>query len=226
MDEKKKEIRSFVIRAARTSAAQKRALNDLYPLYGLPFPGQKVELASLFPDKQRLIVEVGFGNGEATLEIAQAQPDTGFLGIEVHPPGVGHVLLAIEKLGLKNLKLLKWDAVEFLNQAEPGLIDGFHVFFPDPWQKKRHHKRRLLQRPFVETLTRLVKTGGYIYIATDWEEYAVEVLDLLRTIPELENPFPDYASGLAWRPSTKFEKRGIAENRPIREIFFRKRSLP
>ncbi len=218
-------VKSFVIRAARLTPGQKRALEELYPVYGVPFPPAP-DLAALFPDSERHVVEIGFGNGEATLEIAKNVPRTGFLGIEVHPPGVGHLLNGIRDLGLDNLKVLRHDAVEVVAALAADSVDAFHIFFPDPWPKKRHHKRRLLTTGFLAALGRVLKPGGLIYFASDWDEYALEVRAALESLPEFENCFEDWAEGVSWRPSTRFERRGQAERRPIRELQFRKRSQP
>jgi tRNA (guanine-N7-)-methyltransferase len=222
MEEVRRKVRSYVIRAARLTPGQKRALEELYPVFGVPFPPAP-DLQGLFPASRRQVVEIGFGNGEATLEIAKAFPETGFLGLEVHPPGVGHLLAAIEKAGLTNLKILRHDAVEVVASLADGSIDAFHVFFPDPWPKKKHHKRRLLQPSFLTELGRVLKPGGIFYFASDWEEYAEEVLEALQAIPLFENSFLKWAEGVTWRPSTRFERRGLSEQRPIRELQFLKR---
>jgi tRNA (guanine-N7-)-methyltransferase len=218
-------VKSFVIRAARLTPGQKRALEDLYPVYGVPFPPAP-DLAKLFPDAERRVVEIGFGNGEATLEIARNFPRTGFLGVEVHPPGVGHLLNGIRDGGLTNLRVLRHDAVEVVAALPTASVDAFHVFFPDPWPKKKHHKRRLLTAEFLQALGRVLVPGGVFYFASDWEEYAIEVYDALRSLPEFENCFDHWAEGVSWRPSTRFERRGLAERRPIRELQFRKRREP
>jgi tRNA (guanine-N7-)-methyltransferase len=218
-------VRSYVIRAARLTPGQKRALEELYPVHGVPFPPAP-DLTGLFPTSERRVVEIGFGNGEATLEIAKAFPGTGFLGIEVHPPGVGHLLAAIEREGLTNLKVLRHDAVEVIGAMADQSVDAFHVFFPDPWQKKKHHKRRLLQTGFLVELARVLKPGGVFYFASDWEEYAEEVLAALSALPVYANDFDGWAQGVTWRPSTRFERRGLMEQRPIREVQFHKVPSP
>ncbi len=225
MDEIHRTVRSYVIRAARLTTGQKRALDELYPVFGVPFPPAP-NLQALFPASHRQVVEIGFGNGEATLEIAKAFPDTGFLGIEVHPPGVGHLLNGIRQEGLANLRLLRYDAVEVVSAMADSSVDAFHVFFPDPWPKKKHHKRRLLRSEFLTDLGRVLKPGGIFYFATDWEEYAEEVLATLTALTVFENTFESWATGVTWRPSTRFERRGLQEQRPIRELQFQKRSIP
>ncbi|MEI8095961.1 MAG: tRNA (guanosine(46)-N7)-methyltransferase TrmB [Spirochaetales bacterium] len=215
-------VRSFVIRAARLTPGQKRALDELYPVFGVPFPPAP-DFAALFPGLSRFVIEIGFGNGAATLEIAAADPATGFLGIEVHPPGVGHLLMKLAERGLTNLKVLQYDAIDVLEALPPDSIDAFHVFFPDPWPKKKHHKRRLLQTPVLMEIARALKPGGVFYLATDWDEYASEVLAALGALPAYEAA-PGVA--VAHRPTTRFEARGLAESRPIRELVYRKRSTP
>ncbi len=223
--EARRQVHSYVLRAARMSDSQRRAVDELYPLYGLTFPPVP-NWAELFPHCERSVLEIGFGNGEATIEIAQNRPETGFIGLEVHTPGVGQLLREIHRRGLTNLKVLRHDAVDVVKALPRESLDGYHVFFPDPWPKKRHHKRRLLQRPFLQEMIATLKPGGILYIATDWEEYAEEVLAALGTFSEMRNPYLGWAQGLTWRPSTKFEKRGRQENRPIREILFEKRGAP
>ena len=225
MEEFHRTIRSYVIRAARLTAGQKKALEELYPVFGVPFPPAP-NLKALFPSSHRHVIEIGFGNGEATMEIAKAFPETGFLGVEVHPPGVGHLLANIRQEGLANLRVLRHDAVEVVESLAEDSVDAFHVFFPDPWPKKKHHKRRLLQTPFLADLGRVLKPGGVFYFATDWEEYAEEVLSALNSLSIFENSYQGWATGVTWRPSTRFERRGLSEQRPIRELQFHKRSVP
>lgn len=222
MNSQLKKVRSFVIRASRTSPFQKLNYEKYFPLYGIPYAPEGFIPKEIFPELEKLVVEIGFGMGDATLEIAENFPGTGFLGIEVHLPGVGRVLGEIHTRGLKNLKVVHHDAVEVLAKLPKFSLDGFHIFFPDPWPKKRHHKRRLLQKAFVDQLVDLLKPGGYFYFATDWEEYALEVRELLRSHPGLRGPDTEWAENISWRPSTKFEKRGVEENRPIRELYFEK----
>lgn len=216
-------VRSFVIRAARLTAGQKRALDELYPIYGVPFPPAP-DVAVLFPGLARFVVEIGFGSGDATLEIAAAEPETGFLGIEVHPPGVGHLLMKLHERRLPNLRVLQYDAIDVLASLAEASTDAFHVFFPDPWPKKKHHKRRLLQLPVLADMARALKPGGIFYLATDWDEYATEVSLALSTLTMFEAA---PGATVAHRPTTRFEARGLAEARPIRELVYRKtRSIP
>jgi tRNA (guanine-N7-)-methyltransferase len=213
-------VRSFVIRAARLTPGQKKALDELYPVFGVVFPPAP-DLAALFPGLSRHVVEIGFGNGHATLEIAAADPSTGFLGIEVHPPGVGHLLMKLKERGLTNLKVLRHDAIEVVYSLASESVDAFHVFFPDPWPKKKHNKRRLLQLPFLAELARSLKPGGLFYLATDWEQYAQEVHSSLLGVASL---LPAPQAVVPHRPTTRFEARGVAEGRPILELVYQKRS--
>ena len=190
-----RKIRSFVRRAGRTTNAQSRAMNELAPQFLLPFDGKLFDW-SIFdslssPDQYQLpqrILEIGFGMGESTAHIAQVRPQDVFLGIEVHEPGVGALLKKIGELQLSNLRLIQYDAVEVLeHMIARESLDGVHVFFPDPWHKKRHHKRRLIQEDFITLLVSRLKSGGYIHLATDWHHYAEQMLLVLNQYPKLEN---------------------------------------
>jgi tRNA (guanine-N7-)-methyltransferase len=166
-------IRSFVLRTSRLSPAQRRACETLMPRYGVPYSGASLDLDAAFGRTAPKILEIGFGMGETTARIAADHPDNDYLGIEVHTPGVGNLLQIIVAQGLTNVRIVQHDAVEVLeHMIAPASLDGAHVFFPDPWPKKRHHKRRLLQPPFVALLASRLKTGAYLHAATDWEEYA------------------------------------------------------
>jgi tRNA (guanine-N7-)-methyltransferase len=171
-----------------------------------------------------LIVEIGFGMGQATAAIAQARPECDFLGLEVHPPGVGALLQRIDELGLTNLRIVQHDAVEVLAQmVAPQSLAGVHVFFPDPWHKKRHHKRRLIQAPFVAHLASRLAPGGVLHCATDWQPYAEQMLDVLQGNPQLENTVPTYAPRPNYRPLTKFENRGLKLGHGVWDLVFRKK---
>lgn len=226
----KQSPRSYVLRAGHMTDNQKEALKRLYSLYGLPWQaGGIVDLPTLFgPDwKGPFIVEIGFGMGDASARIAEALPDRGFLGIEVHAPGVGQLLLEIERRGLKNLRVCRHDAMEVVEaMLAPESVDGFHIFFPDPWPKKRHHKRRIMRQDFIALLASRLKPEGYLYFVTDWEDYAETTLALLSEEPLLSNAFQPWASRQAWRPITKFEKRAIEEGRTVRELLFRRITTP
>lgn len=186
-----------------------------------PFrPGETFDPAEAFGRKAPIVIEIGFGMGLATAEIAAAKPGLDFLGIEVHTPGVGKLLSEIEGRGLTNLRILHHDAVEFLESCvRSGTVAGFHIFFPDPWPKKRHHKRRLVQRPLTDLLASRLAPGGYVYFVTDWEEYALWAREALDSTPGLENLFPGgWAERAPWRPVTKFEQRALVDGRLIREL--------
>ncbi len=220
----RREIRSYVLRPGRITRLQQRSLESLSAAYCVPFGRAPLDLAALFPAHRRVVAEIGFGMGGATAAIAQSMPDTGFLGIEVFRAGVGKLLSEIERLGLGNVKILNHDAAEVFAWMIPGeSLDGIHLFFPDPWPKKRHHKRRLLQPPFAGLLARALRKGGYLYVVTDWEDYALEILDVLSRLGPLANRYEEgFASPQDWRPTTTFERKGRAGNRAIRELYFTK----
>lgn len=218
-------IRSYALRAGRMTDLQRSSFETLSARWCVPFrPGEPFAAEASFGRAAPLVVEIGFGMGAATAQIAAALPDRNFLGIEVHTPGVGKLLSEIESRGLGNLRILHHDAVEFLESCvRPLSVSGFHVFFPDPWPKKRHHKRRLIQRPLTDLLASRLAPGGYLYFVTDWEEYALWARDVLDSTPGLANPFPDgWAERAPWRPVTKFEHRALEEGRPIRELRYEK----
>ncbi|HUW70741.1 MAG TPA: tRNA (guanosine(46)-N7)-methyltransferase TrmB [bacterium] len=218
-------IRSYVIRSGRMTDMQKEALAQLYVRYGVSWnPEASVDAMSLFGSDGPFIVEVGFGMGLATAAIAQALPAARFLGLEVHAPGVGKLLSEIASRNIENLRVCRHDAVEVIDaMIRTSSVDGFHIFFPDPWPKKRHHKRRIMSAAFVRLLADKLKPGGYIYYVTDWEEYAVATLDTLRAETALMNNSDAWAERQPWRPITKFEQRAINDGRPIRELYFTKR---
>jgi len=204
---------------------QKDALVSLYPRYGVEWePGRLLGSKALFGRDAPFIVEIGFGMGVATAAIAEALPGTDFLGLEVHAPGVGKLLSEIEARKIGNLSVCRHDAVEVVDaMLAPGSVDGFHVFFPDPWPKKRHHKRRIMSAEFVRLLATRLKAGGYLYYVTDWEEYAEATLEVLSAEPALVNAYGKWADREPWRPVTKFEQRALRDGRPIRELKFLKR---
>ncbi len=216
-------IRSYVLRAGRMTDLQRHSFERLSRLWCVPFRrDDPFDPATAFGREAPWIVEIGFGMGVSTAEIAGALPDRDFLGIEVHTPGVGKLLSEIDRRSLANLRILHHDAVEFLESCvRPASVSGFHVFFPDPWPKKRHHKRRLIQRPFTDLLASLLAPGGYIYFVTDWEEYAEWSRNTLDSTPGLRNLYPGgWAKRAPWRPVTKFEKRALADGRIVRELWF------
>ncbi len=216
-------IRSFVTRTGRVSNAQERALVELGPQYCLPYAKQILDPAQAFGRSAPLVLEIGFGMGGSTAEIAAACPERDFLGVEVHTPGVGNLLKLIDEQKLSNLRLIQHDAFEVLNHMlAPHSLAGIHIFFPDPWHKARHHKRRLIQAPLVQLLTSRLVPGGYIHLATDWENYAEQMLEVLNAEPGLKNTSTDggYAERPAYRPLTKFENRGIKLGHGVWDLLF------
>lgn len=217
-------IRSYVLRQGRTSPAQQRALDTLYERHGLRYSPHPVDPAGVFGRRAPLALEIGSGMGETTAAIAAAQPETDFIAVEVHGPGVGSLLNRIEAQGLTNLRVIRHDAVEVLeHMIGEASLAGLHLFFPDPWPKKRHHKRRLVQPAFVALAARRLAPGGYLHVATDWPEYADQMLEVLCAEPLLENSAAGFAERPAHRPLTKFEQRGLALGHAVRDLLFRRR---
>ncbi|MGH8619457.1 MAG: tRNA (guanosine(46)-N7)-methyltransferase TrmB [Burkholderiales bacterium] len=217
-------IRSFVLRQGRISTAQQRAYDTLLPKYGIAYAPGPLDFAAVFGRAAPVILEIGFGMGETTAAIASAQPDRNFLAIEVHTPGVGSLLKQLEADGLTNVRVIQHDAVEVLNtMLPPASLAGCHLYFPDPWPKKRHHKRRLVQGPLIALLASRLAPGAYFHAATDWQEYADWMLDVLRAEPLLENTAEDFAPRPAWRPQTKFETRGLRLGHGVWDLLFRRR---
>ena len=218
-------IRSFVLRQGRMSPAQTQALADLLPVYGIPYQAAPLDLAAPFGRAAPAILEIGCGMGETTARIATAMPAKNFIGIEVHAPGVGALLKLIGAGQLANLKVVQHDAVEVVRDMIPeGSLAGIHVFFPDPWPKARHHKRRLIQPAFVHLLATRLAPGGYIHCATDWEHYAQQMLEVLSGEPLLTNSARDYAPRPDYRPVTKFENRGIKLGHGVWDVVFVRRA--
>ncbi|QOJ23117.1 MAG: tRNA (guanosine(46)-N7)-methyltransferase TrmB [Gammaproteobacteria bacterium] len=216
-------IRSFVLRQGRVSNAQRRACETLLPKYGIPFSENLLDLDRVFGRQVPKILEIGFGMGESTAAIAKSHPENDYLGIEVHTPGVGSLLNQIEQHGLTNLRIIQHDAVAVLQHMLPAAcLDGIHIFFPDPWPKARHHKRRLIQPALVTRLCSHLKPGGYLHAATDWEDYAEQILHVLSQEPQLNNTAMDYAPRPDYRPLTKFEQRGIKLGHGVWDLIFRK----
>jgi tRNA (guanine-N7-)-methyltransferase len=217
-------IRSFVLRQGRTTPAQARALAEFAPKFVIPFARERLDLVATFGRHAPKILEIGFGMGETTAAIAQAHPVNDYLGVEVHSPGVGALLRRIAALGRANVRIIQHDAVEVVeHMIADRALDGVQILFPDPWPKKRHHKRRLVQRPFVEMLTRRMKPGAILHIATDWEDYAQHILSVLAAEPMLENTAAGYAPRPLSRPLTKFEGRGLELGHRVWDIAFRRR---
>ncbi len=194
------------------------------PVYGVEFKNELLDFGQLFGRTAETVLEIGFGMGETTAAIAAAHPEVNYLGIEVHTPGVGSLLKLIEQLGLRNLRVIQHDAVEVLHgMIAPASLDGAHVFFPDPWPKKRHHKRRLVQTDFVALLASRLKPGARLHLATDWQEYAEQMLAVLSAEAGLENTAEGFAPRPDYRPQTKFETRGLKLGHGVRDIVFRKK---
>jgi tRNA (guanine-N7-)-methyltransferase len=216
-------IRSFVLRTGRMGTGQMRALETLSPLYVLPYAPQPLDASQAFGRTAPLVLEIGFGMGDATAAIAQALPGTDFLGVEVHTPGVGALLKHIDERKLVNLRIVQHDAVEVLDHMlAPGSLAGVHIFFPDPWHKKKHNKRRLIQAPFVAKLVTRLAPGGYLHCATDWQPYAEQMLEVLSAEPGLRNTAEGYAPKPEYRPLTKFENRGLKLGHGVWDLVFRK----
>jgi tRNA (guanine-N7-)-methyltransferase len=216
-------IRSYVLRQGRVSNAQRRAHDTLLPRYGIPYAGAPLDLDTVFARQAPRILEIGCGMGETTVAIAAAHPQHDYIGIEVHTPGVGSLLKQIDELNLHNVRVIQHDAVAVLEtMIAPASLDGLHIYFPDPWPKKRQQKRRLIQPAFVALAASRLKPGAYLHAATDWQEYAEQILAVLSAEPVLANTTAAYAERPAWRPQTKFETRGLKLGHGVWDIVFRK----
>ena len=219
-------IKSYVLRGGRLSKGQQRAIDTLYSRYCIPYSERELDIYG----SEEIVVEIGFGTGDATARIAQENPEIMYLGIEVFLAGVGALMSELERRKLDNVRIIRHDAVEVVRTMIPdGWVSGFHVFFPDPWPKKKHHKRRLIQPDFTALLSRKLKEGGYVYAVTDWEDYAERMLSVLSGTPGLSNPhaaagLSGYAPPFPWRPRTKFERKGLDKEHSIRELYFTKDS--
>ena len=217
-------IRSYVLRQGRVSNAQQRSLDTLLPRFGIPYAAKPLDLAAAFGRAAPKFLEIGFGMGETTAAIAQANPQNDYLAIEVHSPGVGSLLKQIGEMNLANVRIIQHDAVEVLqHMIADQALDGAHIFFPDPWHKARHKKRRLIQPPLVAVLAQKLKTGGYIHAATDWQDYAEQILAVLGAEPLLQNTARDYAPRPDYRPLTKFEQRGLRLGHGVWDMVFRRK---
>ena len=213
-------IRSYVLRQGRTTPAQERALSEIFPRYGIAFSPLRLNFADLFGRDAPVVLEIGSGMGETTAAIAAAHPDIDFIAVEVHGPGVGSLLNHIEHGQMKNLRVIRHDALDVLeHMVGDAALAAIHLFFPDPWPKKRHHKRRLVQPAFAALAARKLSPGGTLHAATDWPDYAEHMGAVFGAEPQLE-PAP---SGLVQRPETKFETRGLRLGHPIRDLYFRRR---
>jgi tRNA (guanine-N7-)-methyltransferase len=218
----RRRIRSFARRQGRLTEAQRNALETLWPIYGLD-ADQSFDARTIFGREAPVVVEIGFGNGETLAHMAAAQPDTDFLGVEVHRPGIGHLLLQLKERELTNVRIYCADAIEVLTQnVSDASLAGINVFFPDPWPKKRHHKRRLVNPDFIRLVARKLKHGGFFHAATDWENYAQHMLGVLRECVEMRNTQAEnaYAPRAAHRPLTKFEARGQRLGHGVWDLIF------
>lgn len=215
-----------MLRQGRVSNAQQRAWDTLFPRFGIPFSAQPLDARSAFGRSAPLILEIGSGMGETSVAIARACPENDYIAVEVHLPGVGSLLKAIEAENLTNLRVIRHDAVDVLATMIPeASLAGLHIFFPDPWPKKRHNKRRLIQPPLVTLAARRLCAGGYIHLATDWQPYAEHMLEVLTAEPLLENSASGYASRPEYRPQTKFEARGLRLGHGVWDLVFRRLDL-
>jgi tRNA (guanine-N7-)-methyltransferase len=214
-------VRSYKLRGRRITEGQQEAWDRLWPIYGIEFAEQKIVLAKVFPDSKRVIMEIGFGMGEATAQIAAADPTTGYLAVEVHRPGIGKLLLRVEEGGLKNVRAIEGDAFEvFEAMISDSSLDGVHLFFPDPWPKARHFKRRIVNQEFIAAVAAKLKPGAFFHIATDWQPYAQWIAEeftkqTLFTGGEVDRP--------QWRPLTRFEDQGINKEHPVADFRFIKK---
>ena len=223
-DPETRRIRSFVTRAGRLSTGQERAIHELGPAYCLPFARETLNYTQTFGRKAPVILEIGFGMGETTATIAENRPELDFIGVEVHTPGVGSLLKLIGEKQLSNIRIIQHDAVEVLeSMIAENSLDGVHIFFPDPWHKARHHKRRLIQSDFVRLLVSRLANNGYLHCATDWKNYAEQMLEVLGAESGLQNTASGYAQRPDYRPVTKFEKRGLRLGHGVWDLVFRKR---
>ena len=214
-------IRTFVLRKGRITEAQKKAYTEYAPRWCIPYKAQQLSFKEIFANDHPVIIEIGFGMGVATAEIAAQHPEINYIGIEVFQAGVGKLLNEIEQRSLKNIRIIEHDAIEVLQYMIPDTsIAGFHIFFPDPWQKKKHHKRRLLHRPRTELLAQKLQEDGYLYMVTDWYDYAEDAFAELSATGKLRSKYERFAPPQPWRPKTKFEQKGLNKAHPITELMF------
>ena len=232
-ERKERCIKSFVLRQGRFSKGQREAFETLGPEYLVEYKDEFINYENLFKNNNPVIIEIGFGNGFATAAIAERNPDNNYIGIEVYKPGVGNLLKYIGEKKLRNVKIFNHDAVEIIDSMiKTDSVDGFHIFFPDPWHKKKHKKRRLINPEFTDKLVKRLKPGGYIYAVTDWEDYGIRMQEVFRNCNALTSPFSSYADPdvkevnniiIPWRPETRFEEKGLKKNHGIYESYFIKK---
>ena len=224
-DKTHRNIRSFVLRKGRLTIAQQHALDELWPHYGIERSETLLDFDDHFDRLADVIVEIGFGNGESTWQMAQQEPEKNFIGIEVHQPGVGQLLMALEEHHIDNVRIAREDAVVFLQQriADDSLA-GIRIYFADPWPKKRHHKRRIIQPEFVSQLARCIRNGGILHLATDWQPYAVHMLEVMQSSTAFTNlsTNSDYCERPEWRPYTKYEERGERLGHEVRDLLYQR----
>ena len=222
-DLRRRAIRSFVVRAGRMTAKQTRGLNDGMARHGVSYAASVIDLAQTFGRTAPTVLEIGFGMGVTTADIAAAQPENNFIAVEVHPPGVGNLCNLLDERALTNVRVIDHDAVDVLtHMIALGSLAGVHIYFPDPWHKARHNKRRLLKPPLVALIASRLAASGYLHLATDWVPYAEQMLEVLRAEPLLANTTEGYAERPSWRPETKFERRGIKLGHEVRDVLFRR----
>jgi tRNA (guanine-N7-)-methyltransferase len=223
--EGRRSVRSFVLRGSRLTVGQKRALDELWPRFGVDREHGQLDFEDLFGNRHPVIMEIGFGNGDATWRMALAYPEENYLGVEVHRPGIGHLLLKLEEHGIGNVRVNCEDAVELLRERIPdAALAGIRIFFPDPWPKQRHHKRRLLQPPFVDLLARRLRAGGQLHLATDWKPYAEHMLEVIGGDRRFENVAGAgrFAARPEWRPQTRFERRGQRLGHAVYDLLYQR----
>lgn len=222
----KRTIRTFVLRQGHMTERQIKDYEELSGRWCIPFAPAPLNFIDIFDNTNPVIIEIGFGMGKATAIIAEQNPDKNYLGIEVHKPGVGKLLGEIRAKDLQNLYIIQHDALDVLEYQIPdNSVSAFHIFFPDPWPKKKHHKRRLVKRPQTDLFAKKLSTGGYIYMATDWEPYADFALEELSNTKGLFNKYVSFAPHQEWRPETRFEEKGIDAKREIKELIFEKHEI-
>ncbi len=216
-------IRSFVMRAGRTTEGQQKALDEVWPIMGLEVKEGPVVFSELFGREAPVVLEIGFGMGDSLIEMATQQPENNYIGIEVHKPGVGRLLSRANEAGVSNIRVYAEDAIEVLAQCIPdNSLDVLQLFFPDPWHKKKHHKRRIVQPEFVQTVRKKLKVGGYFHMATDWENYAEHMMDVMTEAEGYQNKAGEriYSPQPEWRPVTKFQKRGERLGHGVWDLMF------
>jgi tRNA (guanine-N7-)-methyltransferase len=222
---KHRNIRSFVLRKGRLTVAQQLALDELWPHFGIEHRETVLDFDDHFERPGDVILEIGFGNGESTWRMALQEPEKNFVGIEVHEPGVGHLLMSLEKHAIENVRIVCGDAVPFLhNRVADGSLAGVRIYFADPWPKKRHHKRRLIQPEFVDQLARCMSRGAILHLATDWQPYADHVLEVMAPREDFVNlsASGDYCERPEWRPFTKYEERGERLGHEVRDLLYQR----